>query len=234
MRGTLAIALRVYSVCGEASNSANACCSTNRPSCRMAGPVAELAEGRQRGRQIDRRHPVTHAQIVEQRHDLCCDGDVERLRDVIGDEHRRLGADRIDDHRTLHHAAGKFRWIIPVALLGRRNAYLAQELHDPFTAFALTPFRPDAVELLGDLASHRHRRIERALRLRADIGDVAADADFADSGLENVMAGEGDLACTIFEAFRQPVRQRPAENRLACAAFAVNPENSDVLRRKLM
>src|ERR1019366_7190848 len=99
------------------------------------------------------------------------------------------------------------------------------ELHHPFTAFALIPFRPDAVELLGDLASHRHRRIERALRLRADIGDVAAGADFADPRLENVMAGEGNLAGTIFEAFRQPVSQRPAEDGLACATLAVDPEN---------
>ncbi|MGY2921649.1 hypothetical protein ACVWYP_007279 [Bradyrhizobium sp. USDA 3262] len=187
--------------------------------------VPELAERGQGRRKVDRRHPVAQAQVVQQRYDLCRDGDIERLGNVVGDQDGGLGADRIHDHRALHHAAGEFCRVVPIALFRRWNPDLAEELHDPLATFARIPFGPDAVQLFRDLGPDRYRRIERALRLGADIGDVAADPHLARPGAENVLAGEGDPSGAIRQTLRQPVRQCAAEHGLAGAAFAIDAED---------
>ena len=188
--------------------------------------AAELAERRQRGREVDRRHLEPQTEIVQQRDDLRGDRDVEGLGDVVGDQDGRLGADRIDDHRPLHHPAGELGGIFPVAVPGRWDMDLAQKLDDALPALARRPFRPHAAQFFGDLAADRNGGIERGLRLRSDIGDVASDAECVPAPrLQDVGSREGDGSATIGEGFGQPVGERAAEHGLAGAALSIDPEN---------
>ena len=109
--------------------------------------------------------PCRARQLLQQPDDLQRDGHVERLGDVVGDDHGGVGRQRIDDHRALHHAAGVFRGVFVEALVRRGNAHLGEELQDLLLGLGcFEQFGLHRAQLLDELRPDGNGGIEAALR----------------------------------------------------------------------
>src|SRR5215831_6734164 len=77
----------------------------------------------------DHRRAKLALQIEDNVEDLRLDGDIERGRRLVGDQHFRIAGERHRDHGALTHAAGKLVRILMRALLRLRNTCEPQHVH---------------------------------------------------------------------------------------------------------
>ena len=78
-----------------------------------------------------------HLQILEQFHDLCLDGNVQRGGGLVADDQLRVADHGDGNHHALFHAAGELMGVVVDALLGIRDAQLAEHLQNLHTGFLL-------------------------------------------------------------------------------------------------
>ncbi len=81
-------------------------------------PVGDLGDDAEVVGDEDRRQAALAVEPLEQGQDLRLDGDVERRRRLVGDQHLGLERQRHRDHRPLAHAAGEFVRVGVDPLLG--------------------------------------------------------------------------------------------------------------------
>jgi hypothetical protein len=119
------------------------------------------------------RHPVFDDERTDEREDPGLDGDVERGRRLVGDQHPRPTRERDREHHALAHAA---RQLVRVAVRdGVRilDADLVQEPHGAGGRLRSRRVTPEA-QHLGDLAAGGLDRVERRHRVLRHVGDDPA------------------------------------------------------------
>ena len=164
---------------------------------------------------------------VEQLEDLRLDGHVERRRRLVGDQDVRIAGERHRDHRALAHAARELVRVVVDALLGVRDADLAQELDgapprvassesSSWVMIASTIWSPTVV--------HRVQRRHRVLEDHRDL--VAAYVAQARlRHLEQVLALVVDLALEARVPVAREAEDRHRRDALARAGLADDPEH---------
>ena len=117
--------------------------------------------------------PVSARELLHLGEDLRLDGDVERRRRLVGDEHRRPVQQRDGDRDALAHAARELVRIGVEPLLGRRDADAHERLPGALARrlFRHALVRPDRLDHLRVDAQHR---VQRRHRILEDHGDALA------------------------------------------------------------
>src|SRR5207253_816635 len=124
--------------------------------------VGDFADRRQGGRNEYDGRPEFLAQLLHQTDDLSGDGHIERLGDVVGDDEGRVGDERIDDQRALHHATRVLERKFVEARLRHRQADGGHQLDDPADGILPRYSRLDRFKLFDDLFTYCDRRIKHA------------------------------------------------------------------------
>ena len=90
--------------------------------------VGELADDGQVVGDQDHRHAVALLQLLDQVEDLRLDGDVERGRRLVGDQHVGTVGERHGDHDALALAAGELVRILPQTRLRLGDLHFLEQL----------------------------------------------------------------------------------------------------------
>ncbi len=171
------------------------------------------------------RHAEFTLQILEQRHDLRLDHDVERGRGLVGDDQRRLAHQRHGDHHALAQAAGE---LVRVLLQPQRRLRHAAALEQVFSTRPRRVRGAAAVAKVGfdQLVADRVDRIERRHRVLEDHRNpVAAQVrEFATAECLEVAPTKRDCVCRQRGAVRLQPQDRQRGHGLAASGFADKAE----------
>src|SRR5215831_5698583 len=179
-------------------------------------------------------HAGLGLQAPEQLQVLQLDGDVERGRRLVGDQHGGLTGDGDRPYHALLHAAAHLVRILAEALFGCRDLDAAERRRGLVHHFAAR--RPLATQDgLGQLLADREHRIERGLRILQNHRDLAA-ADLAHlrgRALEDILAVEQHLALDgASAALGQQAHQGERRHALAAARLAHQAQHLAAAQRE--
>src|SRR3954462_9594112 len=121
----------------------------------------------------DHRRPELALELDDNVQDLRLNGNVQRGRRLVRDQHFRIARERYGDHGALTHAAGELVRVFARPLLRLGNAHEAQHVD----GLALRGRAAEALvqqQGFGDLLADRHDRVERSHRLLEDHGNFFA------------------------------------------------------------
>ena len=179
------------------------------------GHHAQVVRDQQHG------HAGVVAQAAQQVQDLRLDGHVEGRGGLVGDEQLRVARQRHGYHDALAHAARHLVRVVVDALLGARDAHLAQHVDGALARLLLRHVLVRA-DGLHDLLAHAVHRVERRHGLLEDHGHVVAAqlAVLAFGQRHQVLALELHRAAGHVPRLGQKAHDREAGHGLAGARLA--------------
>jgi len=185
---------------------------------RHAGDDAQVVGDQQQA------HALAALDVAEQIEHLRLDGDVERRRRLVGDEHTRTPGQRHGDHHALLHASRKLEGKLLQPACRVRDAHRLEQ------TTGLVARRRAAQRVRGkrldDLRAHAHDRVEAGRGLLKDHPDTPAahPAHRRFGQAEQGFAGQADFAGDDATAIGQQARERERGHRLAATGFAQQGE----------
>src|SRR2546423_2577859 len=188
-------------------------------------PLAEAGDHAHVMRDQDDGGPGRLVQVSQQLQDLGLHGHVERGGRLIGNQDRGLVGQPHGDHAPLPHAAAELMGIVIHPGLGRRNAYLLEQLDRPGSRHLTRHFAVRHHGLL-DLIPNPEHRVEATQGVLEDHGDVfAADLPNLLLGqLDDVGSPEEDLTTGDAPRLLDQAKDRESGDALAAPGLAHDPQ----------